>query len=697
MSSLRVEYLSMPAATLGPENPLPMLSPRLSATAGAELDPSVPVEDAEFFGYGLDAGWMPHRGLDDYDRVRVDRKFLALVLENEFLRATILPEVGGRLWSLVHKPTGRELLFVNPVFQPANLAVRGAWVTGGVEWNPCVYGHSPFTCSSLFAAAFEDVYGGESLRIYEWDRTRRVPFQIDFSLPAASQYLLVRVRLVNPHDETVPMYWWSNITIAESPNTRVIVPAEHAYTYEYWGPVKAVAIPQHKNIDVSYPSNIPYGADYFFRIADGARPWIAALDQSGVGIVHTSTSRQMGRKLFAWGSEPGGRRWQEFLSTPEHAYFEIQAGLARTQMECLPMPPRAEWEWMEAYGLIETNAEKTHGRDWSAAVDEVSDRLECSLPQVQLEAELRKTAGHANRPPHRILHRGSGWGALENQRRQRAGESAFCSPGLVFDNESLSLDQSPWLGLLENGYLQEREPEHEPGAWMVQSEWRELLQNSLNHRYGNHWLTHLHLGVMHHAEGDTAAAEIGWQQSLRLRPSAWAYRNLAVLCWQKGDNAAALTYFESAMEKLPDHRPLAIEYLECLLAANLAAVALSVLEKMPHHIRSHSRVKTIEARASLNQGLIDRCRDIIQPDFELVDIREGESTLTQLWADLQKRQANGKSGAPIKLEREEMSDNGSLPIPAQLDFRVVPPPHFHEAGQLRGKEKRLAMKSARAR
>ncbi len=39
------------------------------------------------------------------------------------LKATFLLEYGGRMWSLVHKPSGRELLYVNPMFQPANLAI----------------------------------------------------------------------------------------------------------------------------------------------------------------------------------------------------------------------------------------------------------------------------------------------------------------------------------------------------------------------------------------------------------------------------------------------------------------------------------------------------------------------------------------------------------------------------------------------
>ena len=77
MSTFCIEKFSMPAASLGRENPLPMLGPRLSATAGNAVDESVPRADQVYFGYGLDAGWLPHRGQDDYDRCRIDRDFTA--------------------------------------------------------------------------------------------------------------------------------------------------------------------------------------------------------------------------------------------------------------------------------------------------------------------------------------------------------------------------------------------------------------------------------------------------------------------------------------------------------------------------------------------------------------------------------------------------------------------------------------------
>jgi hypothetical protein len=80
----------------------------------------------------------------------------------------------------------------------------------------------------------------------------------------------------------------------------------------------------------------------------------------GRGLIHASTERLIGRKVFNWGTSTGGRRWQEFLALPGHAYIEIQGGLRRTQSEYIPMPAGAKWSWIEAYGPIEADAQRVH-------------------------------------------------------------------------------------------------------------------------------------------------------------------------------------------------------------------------------------------------------------------------------------------------------------------------------------------------
>src|SRR5262245_35301092 len=137
MSELRLSTWRLPAADLGTENPLPPLErPRYQPVLSGK-----PESDPEA-GYVQD--YLPYPVQDGYNRERPMRDLKVVVLENETLRAVFLLDYGGRLWSLLHKPSERELLYVNPIFQPANLAMRNAWFSGGVEWNMGVVAHTPF-------------------------------------------------------------------------------------------------------------------------------------------------------------------------------------------------------------------------------------------------------------------------------------------------------------------------------------------------------------------------------------------------------------------------------------------------------------------------------------------------------------------------------------------------------------------------
>ncbi|MGD9328993.1 MAG: DUF5107 domain-containing protein, partial [Cyclobacteriaceae bacterium] len=55
-------------------------------------------------------------------------------LENEYLKVSILPQFGGKLFSAIDKTNGRELFHVNSVIKPDLIGTLGAWISGGIEW-----------------------------------------------------------------------------------------------------------------------------------------------------------------------------------------------------------------------------------------------------------------------------------------------------------------------------------------------------------------------------------------------------------------------------------------------------------------------------------------------------------------------------------------------------------------------------------
>ena len=74
----------------------------------------------------------PYTMLDDLTDRRETRSYRAIFLENEFLKATILPEMAGRILSLYDKVNRREVFHHNHVVKPSLIGVRGAWISGGL-------------------------------------------------------------------------------------------------------------------------------------------------------------------------------------------------------------------------------------------------------------------------------------------------------------------------------------------------------------------------------------------------------------------------------------------------------------------------------------------------------------------------------------------------------------------------------------
>ena len=670
MSELRLEAWSMPAAELGPENPLPPLElrPDLHVFTGSE---GIPDDIMRNMTYGHLHTHLPYTMQDGYTRQRHPRKFPVAVLENEFLRATFLLEFGGRLWSLVHKPDGRELLYVNPVFQPANLAIRNAWFSGGVEWNIGTIGHSPFTCSPLFAARVTGGDGTPILRLYEWERIRQVPFQMDICLPDGSPVLLVFCRITNPHAETIPMYWWSNIAVPEADDVRVIVPADHAYRFGYEGRgLEVIPVPIHEGADITYSTRSRRAIDYFFHVPDEERPWITALDGEGKGLIQFSTARLKGRKLFLWGTGHGGNAWQRWLSGNGSPYIEIQAGLARTQLEHLPMPAGADWTWLEAYGLLGADPERVHSADWTLARQAVITQLERLMPREVLDQAHDRFKATAERSPTDILWRGSGWGALERIRREAMDEAPFCSGGLVFDEASLTDAQAPWLTLLHEGRFPDQPPEEAPHGYMVQAAWRELLEAALERQPDAGWLAWLHLGVMRFHDGDHDAARQAWNRSHAQTPTPWALRNLAVLDGSEGRLQEAADRYLQAHQMNPSLLPLAIETGKALLAAERPGEWLALLDDLPPAHQAHGRIRLLEAQAALAAGDLPRVKAVLDQRVIMEDLREGETALSDLWLAYHARRLSEEEGLPPD-EALYSRVKRAYPVPPELDFRMT--------------------------
>lgn len=705
--------LAIEGALLEGENPLPMFrnrNPHRAVSSNGSLSP----ERMLHMGENTGERYLPYRMQDRYSRKRGTVTLKTIVLENEALRAVFLPEQGGRLYSLRDKRANREVLYKNPVFQPANLAILNAWFSGGIEWNIGHIGHAFTTCSSVHAAALKDAEGNDFLRIYEYERCKNVCWHIDFHLPPGAEQLQIYVRIVNDNDRPVPMYWWTNIAVADSERARVfsstadviyIDPKSEGYGFD-----QLPSLPSVPGVDVSYPSGFPYSSEYFFQTpASEPAPWEAVAYEDGSLFYERSTARLRYRKMFCWGNHAGGKRWRDFLAKPdEGAYIEVQGGLAPTQLHDCEMPAGAVWDFTQLIGMSDIATKSARQESWEQANEEVRRHVSGLLSEEQVYAVHERLQAYAEANPAVSLHAGSGWGALERLRREET-EGRAMPAGFAFADGTLGSAQYPWMTLLREGYLPAHREDQAPPSWMVQEEWQQLLAASVGgdgagtsgqmqeagvkirdgagqsgqaqatsaglreseQKDGRTWTALLQLGVMLFEAGQAEEAIAAWEASLAIAPSAWAYRNLAEAMRLREEPDLALAYMENAYEVeagFPD-RAFAEEYLKLLIDAKQFERAWQVYEALPREFAESDRIRIIVGTVALEMGNDAYMERLFATEFAV--IREGEVLIIDLWYGYNARKlarTRGIADVTPALLQEAIA---SFPPPTAIDFRMI--------------------------
>ncbi len=653
--SINMEIINMLGARLEGTNPLPYFCDRQRNQTCNFIEP---FEEEAKKGYGYETGSrvLPYKKQDRYSRKRIPMTFKGVILENEYLRATFMPEMGGRLLSLFDKEKKRELLSRNSVYQPGNLANREAWFSGGIEWNVGHVGHAFHTCSDVFLASISEEFN--HIRIYEYERCKGVYWQIDFHLPQGERVLYAYTRIINPKDESTSMYWWTNTAVPETDELRVFASGDDVIYIDPLGMVsndkgfgyhKMPYLPSAPEIDSSYPAKIHFSDEYFFQPEKAESYFEAAVYKDGHMFFDMSTDPLRYRKMFCWGNHKGGKHWQDFLSDGTSPYVEIQAGLRPTQMHGCDMPGKAVWSWLQCFGSSDVDVDLAYHPDWYTARKHVSNQVVETISQEYLRDMEKKFESLANTEIKEILHSGSGWGALEKLADASNGYSRIPS-GLSFPTSTITEEQHPWIKLLTDGKMPEIDRNQIPSSWMVDEEWQRRLSRSLSKEGGDSWFALMHMGVMAYENANELDAIEFWEASLRKEPSVWVLRHLAVAAKEAGEEEKAVSLMEEAMklDAFMSDPALVEEYMGMLIEMKKYKTAWRIYQDIPDAFKEKERIMITAGVAALNAGDESFVRSIFEREFAV--IREGELTLSNLWFEI-----NGKD-----------SD-----LPEAFDFRIV--------------------------
>jgi tetratricopeptide (TPR) repeat protein len=426
-------------------------------------------------------------------------------------------------------------------------------------------------------------------------------------------------------------------------------------------------LPVLEGKDASYPDLSSYSNEYFFQNDFCTAPWETAVYKDGYAYGEMSTAPLTYRKIFCWGNGRGGRRWQDFLSLPGEEYLELQAGLAPTQLHTADISGGETVDWVQAFTAFKTDPEKAHQHDYDSAAEHIGNHIKQMIDPAALQSALAEGRKRSETKAA-IINMGSGWGALEEKLRKRP-----CPAGLSFPEESIGSAEAPWAEFLQTGNLPLRPPETGPGSFVMGNEWERLL--ALSPARKTDWLTPYHLGVIAFEKGDSEKAGAFWQESIRQAENPWAYRNLAQVAIQAGDTAGALDYYRKALA-MPESADISFagEYIPLLLAAGNDSEARAELDICLRRAGSLEALSVplleAAARMALNAGddaLLDKIFSI-----EHAHIREGNTTMVDIWAEREIRRLNraGISRAEAETQVLKSLANGSLVPPHEIDFRM---------------------------
>jgi len=302
----------------------------------------------------------PYTMLDDLTDRRVPHTYRALFLENQFLKATILPDVGGRLYSLYDKVAKREVFYRNHVVKYGLVGLRGAWISGGVEFN-FPDGHTVNTISPVASQFRRNRDGSATVVVGNTDWVTRMHWEVALTLHPGEARLEQQVTLLNPTAGAQPFWYWANAAVPATPDMRFIFPMREAYPHVLW-PV--YSYPVHAGVDLSWYKNIREPLSLFGRQV--RRNFFGAYYMSAdAGVVHVADAHQVpGKKTWSWGVADDGLIWTHLLTDADGPYNEIQSGRFETQLTHEFMPSQRVDRWTEYWypvrGLADGFVEATN-------------------------------------------------------------------------------------------------------------------------------------------------------------------------------------------------------------------------------------------------------------------------------------------------------------------------------------------------
>jgi len=299
-------------------------------------------------------GTYPYSKQDNLGAERVDVTYRAVFLENDYLRITCLPQLGGRLYSVFDKSSAKEAFYRNEVIKPNLIAMRGAWFSGGIEWNagPRSHGVTSYSPASVTTQTHED--GSATLVIGSTDQMLRTKWLVRVTLHPGCSCMDQKISLLNPTDTVHTYYFWNNTAFPQVDGTRFVFPMSLGTDH---GWKKFFRWPIHEGKDLTDLRTYDRGSSIF--AVDCTYDFFGGYNiEDDRGVVQCGDHHRIGgKKAWTWGQTEHAYRRQANLTDDGTRYIEIQSGPLPTQSDLgflYPLQARSWREyWYPIHGLVD--------------------------------------------------------------------------------------------------------------------------------------------------------------------------------------------------------------------------------------------------------------------------------------------------------------------------------------------------------
>ncbi len=320
------DTISIPTYERGPEDPNPplLMGRRNPIHPGSSIIYPYPLQETL------------------YNR-QAERKWRIFYLENEYLKLGVLPELGGRLAFLFNKSTGEEAIYHNHVLKWARIGIRGAWVSGGIEWN-FPNGHTVTSSSPVDCAVRSNPDGSWSLLFGDLERVSRMRWSVAVTLHPGRACFQTEMRLCN-RTQLPNRYWfWANSAAPVGKGMEYITTATKVFTLK-----DVMSFPVHAGVDIHWDRSHVEAQDMF--CLNPRQEFVGWYNHDlGKGMVNVADRTEArGTKFFTWGSSDDGGIWEGRLTDEDGPYAEMQSGRFPTMGIWEILSPCSEESWRELW------------------------------------------------------------------------------------------------------------------------------------------------------------------------------------------------------------------------------------------------------------------------------------------------------------------------------------------------------------